>query len=277
MLHCGAEYDRHHMKDTRMTVTVKRPSPEEVADAFLKPAQPKRLRPLDMPGALDLHIQTPEGTMALARAGTGPAVLLLHGWEGQSSDLAAFVAPLLETGFSVLTMNLPAHGRSAGRRMSIPQAAVALHAVGSAIGPLHAVIAHSMGSAVVVEALSRGLDAERVVLIASPAHYERHARGFAAASGLNAEGVEAMLRLLRNAIGQDVRDISLPRRVPGLAQRALFIHSTDDRTVPIEDSIESAAAWPDAQLHRVEDLGHRQILADPGVVAEAVTFVTAQV
>src|SRR5271166_1727810 len=199
------------MKDTRVAVTVKRPSPEEVADAFLKPAQPKRLRPLDMPGAVDLHIQTSEGAMALARAGTGPAVLLLHGWEGQSSDLAAFVAPLLEAGCSVLAMDLPAHGRSAGRRMSIPQAAVALHAVGNAIGTLRAVIAHSMGSPVVVEALYDGLNAERVILIASPAHYERYARGFAAAAGLAAEGAEAMLGLLRKEIGQDVRDISLPR------------------------------------------------------------------
>src|SRR5208283_1215699 len=263
--------------DMSETIIVNRPSPERVAQAFLTPAQPKRLLPLEMPGAVELRIETPEGEIALTHAGSGPSVLLLHGWEGQASDLAAFVPPLLEAGCSVLAMDLPAHGRSAGRRMSIPQAAVALHAVGDAIGPLRAVIAHSMGSPVVVEALYDGLNAERVILIASPAHYERYALGFAAAAGLAAEGAEAMLGLLRKEIGQDVRDISLPRRAPSLTQRALFIHSTDDRTVPIEDSIESAAAWPGARHCRVEGLGHRRILSDPGVVAEVVAFVTAQV
>ena len=228
-----------------------------------------------MPGAAELRIETPEGEIALTHAGSRPSVLLLHGWEGQASDLAAFVAPLLEAGCSVLAMDLPAHGRSAVRRMSIPQAAAALHAVGDAIGLLRAVIAHSMGSPIVVEALYDGLDGERVILIASPAHYERYARGFAAAAGLAAEGAQAMLSHLRTAIGQDVRDVSLPRRA--LTQRALFIHSTDDRTVPIEDSIESAAAWPGARHCRVEGLGHRRILSDPGVVVEVVAFVTAQV
>ncbi len=258
------------------TISADRPSPEEVARAFLTPAQPKRLMALDMPDAVDLRIETPEGEVALTRAGSGPPVLLLHGWEGQASDLAAFAQPLLEAGCSALAMDLPAHGRSAGRRMSIPQAAVALRAVGEAVGPLQAAIAHSMGSPVVVEALHRGLAAERVILIAAPAHYERYARGFAAAAGIEADGVEAVLRHLEAAIGQDVREISLPRRAPSLAQRALFIHSTDDRTAPIEDSIASAAAWKGARHHRVEGLGHRRILTDPGVVAEAVAFATAR-
>ena len=258
------------------TIIVNKSSPERAAQAFLTPAQPKGQLPLEMPGAAELRIDTPQGEIALTQAGSGPSVLPLHGWEGQASDLAAFVAPLPMAGRSVLAMDLPAHGRSAGRRMSIPQAAVALHAVGDAIGPLGAVIAHSMGSPIVVEALCDGLDAERVVLIASPAHYERYVRGFAAAAGLAANGAEAMLTHLRQAIGQNVRDISLSRRAPSLAQRALFIHSTDDRTVPIEDSIESAAAWPSARHWRVEGLGRRRILSDPGVVAEAIAFVTAQ-
>jgi pimeloyl-ACP methyl ester carboxylesterase len=147
-------------------------------------------------------------------------------------------------------------------------------AVGEALGPLHAVIAHSVGSAVLAEALHAGLAAQRAVLVSAPAHYERYARGFAAAAGLDAEGAEAMLALLRAAIGIDVRDVSLPRRAPHLRQPALFIHSTDDRVVAIEDSLTSAAAWPGARHLRVEGLGHRRILADPAVVAAAIEFVT---
>ncbi len=250
-----------------------RARPEEVVSAFLTPRPPQQ-RPLPaLPGAQALRVATPEGEVALQRAGNGPAVLLLHGWEGQASDLAAFAPPLLDAGFSVLIMDLPAHGASAGKQTSIPQSARALVAVGNAVGPLHAVIAHSIGSAVLAEALHAGLAAQRAVLVAAPADYAAHARGFAIAAGLDAEGIETMLSLLSRTIGSDVRSISLPRRAPHLRQPALFIHSSDDRVCAIEESLASAAAWPGARHLRVEGLGHRRILADPAVIAAAIEFV----
>ena len=139
---------------------------------------------------------------------------------------------------------------------------------------MHAVIAHSIGSAVLAEALHAGLDAQRAVLLSAPAYYERFARDFAGAGGVDTDGTEAMLALLRDAIGVDVREISLPRRAPHLRQPALFIHSSDDRVVAIEDSQASAIAWPGAHHLRVEGLGHRRILADPAVIAAVIAFVT---
>jgi pimeloyl-ACP methyl ester carboxylesterase len=248
--------------------------PEHVARAFLTPRPPPQPLVLALDGGETLRITTPEAEVALQRAGTGPAVLLLHGWEGQASDLAAFAQPLLDASLSVLVMDLPAHGASAGRQASIPQLARAVRAVGEALGPLHAVIAHSMGSAVLAEALHVGLAAQRVVLISAPARYERYARAFAASAGLDAEGTEAMLAALRDAIGVDMREISLPRRAPHFRQPALFVHSSDDRVVPIEDSLASALAWPGARHLRVEGLGHRRILADPAVIAAVMAFVT---
>lgn len=257
------------------TSTPTRLQPVEVARAFLTPRPPKQRLQLTLEDSEALRIATPEGEVALQRAGTGPLVLLLHGWEGQAADLAAFVAPLRHAGFGVLAMDLPAHGASSGQQMSIPQAARALIAVGNALGPLHSVIAHSIGSGVLAEALNAGLSVQRSVLIAAPGHYERFARGFADAAGLDTDATETMLGLLQTMIGVDVREISLPRRAPHMVQPALFIHSSDDRVVAVEDSLSSATAWPGARHVRVEGLGHRRILSDPAVVAAAIAFVNA--
>jgi pimeloyl-ACP methyl ester carboxylesterase len=259
------------MSDTSTASSVR---PEQVARAFLTPRPPTQRQALMLDGGESLRISTPEGEIALQRAGTGPAVLLLHGWEGQASDLAAFAPPLLEAGFAVLAMDLPAHGASAGRQTSIPHSARALHAVAKALGTLHAVIGHSIGSAVLVEALHSGLSVQRAALISAPGYYERYARSVGAAAGLDAEGIEAMLALLCNEIGVDLREISVPRRAPYLHQPALFIHSSDDRVVAIEDSLASAAAWPGARHLRVEGLGHRRILTDPTVIATVIKFIT---
>ena len=55
--------------------SIQRPHPDQVAHA----------------------LPTPEGEVALQRAGTGPTVLL-RGWEGRASDFAAFTSPLFEAG-----------------------------------------------------------------------------------------------------------------------------------------------------------------------------------
>lgn len=247
--------------------------PEDVARAFLTPRAPVQRVPLAIPGSESFRIPTPEGEIAVQRAGTGPLVLLLHGWEGQSSDLAGFVEPLLNAGHTVVAMDLPAHGDSSGRQTSIPESARALRAVGEVLGPLHAVIAHSIGTAVAVEAMYAGLSLERAALISAPAYYERYARIFAAASGLDEASTEVFLELLRQTVGVDIREISLPRRAPHLRQRALFVHSADDRVVSIEDSRADASAWPGALHVPVDGLGHRRILADAAVIAAVVQFV----
>lgn len=247
--------------------------PEDVARAFLTPRPPAQRVPLAIPDSERLRIPTPEGEIAVQRAGEGPLVLLLHGWEGQSSDLAGFVEPLLNARHTVVAMDLPAHGDSSGHQTSIPQSAKALRAVGEVLGPLHAVIAHSIGTAVAVEAMYAGSSVERAALIAAPAHYERYARSFAATTGLDRVATEAFLGLLRETVGIDIREISLPRRAPHLHQRALFVHSADDRVVSIEDSRSGASVWPGALHVPVDGLGHRRILADAAVIAAVVQFV----
>lgn len=129
------------------------------------------------------------------------------------------------------------------------------------------------GAAILTEALYAGLAVQRAVLISAPAYYDSYARSFAATAGLDAEGTEVMLTLLYDAIDVDVHEISVPRCAPYLHQPALFIHSTDDRVIAIEDSLDSATAWPGASHLCVEGLGHWRILVNPAVVAAAIEFV----
>jgi pimeloyl-ACP methyl ester carboxylesterase len=200
--------------------------------------------------------------------------LLVHGWEGQASDFADFVPKLLEAGHEVIAVHLPAHGNSNGAQTSIPHSARALRHVLDGLSPLHAAVAHSVGAAVLAEAMHGGLAVNRAVLIAAPANYEDYARDVAAAFCLDAEKTEDMLRQLSAQIGTDIREVSLPRRALRMQQPALFIHSGDDRVIPIEDSIASAAAWPGARHMRFEGMGHKRILSNAAVLDAALDFIS---
>jgi len=254
-----------------------RTTPQQVAAAFLTPPRRATDRTVDfLPGGTRFFADAPRGKIAGARAGgeSAPLVLLVHGWGGHSTDMEAFVRPLLDAGFGVAAIDLPAHGESEGNTASIPHTADALLALQRELGELHTVIAHSVGTAAVVHAIGKGLRTERVVLVSAPARYADYAAGFAAQAGLDADQTREMIALLAQ-MGVDVASVSTPRTAAQLTQRALICHSADDRTVPLRDGQEIAKAWPGARLIQLEGLGHRRILGAPEVVTAIVEFVRA--
>ena len=248
-------------------------TPAQAATAFLTPRRPEPGVPLDLPGASRMRVATPEVELAAVVAGDGPGVLMLHGWEGQASDLAPMARALVAAGRRVVALDLPAHGDSGGRQASIPHAARALLHAAPALGPLDAVVAHSVGTAVAITALSRGLVLRRAALLAAPARYADFVHRFADQVGLDAEGAAGMIAHLLDQ-GVDVAGIDATRLVRRLTASALYVHSADDRVVPIADARAACAAWPDARLLQVERLGHRRLLDDPPVIDSVVRFVT---
>ena len=78
--------------------------------------------------------------------GTGPSVLLVHGWGGRGTQLGAFVAPLVARGFSVVTFDAPGHGASDEGVVTIPEMTAAIHTVAASRGPLAGLVAHSAGA-----------------------------------------------------------------------------------------------------------------------------------
>jgi len=244
-----------------------------VAEAFLTPTRrPKRWSVELLPFFHPFWVAGPLGKVAAIHLGEGPAVLLVHGWEGEISDFSTLIPCLLAVGHRVIAMDLPAHGASEGTMAPIPACAASVLAVQRAVGRLHAVIGHSVGATIAAEAASLGLDAPRIVFLSAAARYEDYARRFGVQAGLNAQEVEEMLDGLE-MMGSRVRSISLPRLAPSLRQRALFLHSKNDKVVPPEDGRESAALWPGARFLEFAGLGHRGILRSPAVLEAMLKFI----
>jgi pimeloyl-ACP methyl ester carboxylesterase len=229
-----------------------------------------------MPDASVFTADGPVGKVIGRMQGEGPCVVFLHGWEFAASDFAGFVPPLLAAGFSVLALDLPAHGASEGERVSIPLAAQALLDVQHALGPqhvFHAGVGHSLGAAIIVHAMTLGFRVERVALLAAPAHAADYARDYCERDGLDAAGTEQMLAYMHVHFGVDVRAISMPAQAAALSQPALFVHADDDRVVPIAGSMQSAKAWRGAQHVTVRGLGHARLLRDAEVIQMVTDFV----
>ncbi len=202
--------------------------------------------------------------------GSGPPVLLVHGWEGSHADLDAFVAPLLARGMRVVTFDLPAHGESLGATASLPECGRAVLAIGGRIGPLAGAIGHSAGAPSIAFALQHGLHVGRVALLASPERYERYVRWFAEENGVDGDALVVALQ----ARGIDVPSLALSENAAQFDTPALIVHSSDDRTCDVRGARRIAAAWRNSDLLEVDGLGHNRILRDPDIIERVANFIS---
>jgi pimeloyl-ACP methyl ester carboxylesterase len=206
--------------------------------------------------------------------GPGAPVLLAHGWEGTADDLAPIGDALAAAGFRAVAFDMPAHGRSPGRRATLRDMARAVRGVADRLGPLAAVVAHSLGAAAALLALRDGLDARAAVLVAPPGHPEPFLRGFTRALGLGPARDPGVLREIERRVGPmerfDARTAARALAIPGLV-----LHDLGDRQVPFENGVAIAESWAGSELRAVEGLGHRRLLRDERVVADVVRFVLA--
>jgi pimeloyl-ACP methyl ester carboxylesterase len=210
--------------------------------------------------------------LAARTFGSGPIVLLVHGWEGRGTQLGCFVDPLVGAGFRVIALDNPAHGESSGTRTDLIETTEALRKVGRELGPLAGVVAHSFGGAVTTLALERGLDATAVVLIASPSSVEDVIARFGALAGVRGAAMRAFRDGIERQTGVTIKDVEIFERVERLRVPALIVHDRDDREVPFHDAERLAGRWPNATLMPTTGLGHRRILKDDAVIGRAVEF-----
>jgi hypothetical protein len=216
--------------------------------------------------------------IAAWRWGYGPAVLLVHGWEGRGAQLGAFIEPLVRAGLSVVAFDAPGHGDSPGRRLYLTDLADCVAAAARATGPLHAIIAHSLGASAVLLAHRRGaLEARRNVMLAPNVLIDDAFARFARRVALDEPDRERFEHQLASHSGVPVDALRIEQLVGVRAGALLVIHDHADSEVPFTHGERLVATWRQARLHATAGLGHRRILRDDRVIAETVDFVSQQI
>lgn len=215
--------------------------------------------------------QAPSGRVAYTAEGFGPAVLLVHGWDGSARDMADIALALDRAGARAVSMELPAHGFSDGERLTAEDAAAAILAVEAREGPFAAVMAHSFGCPSTTLALEGGLKTDAVVFFAPPLRQIDQFRRHAGRYGLTPDEVEETITRLR-AAGSTMDQMDLAAKGARRSEPLLIIHSADDEMTPLAGSQELADAWPGARLLAVDGLGHNLTMRDPAMVGAAVRF-----
>ncbi|WP_369523799.1 alpha/beta fold hydrolase [Sinorhizobium meliloti] len=126
--------------------------------------------------------------------GRGPRVLVAHGWGSRSDYLATLIDGLLSSGAEVVALDLPGHGASPGRTLTMPQAVRAIDAAWRHFDGFDVGIGHSFGGASLACAAGAVLcDVParvpgKLVLIGAPSEMTWLFKGLRPDGGARAEG-----------------------------------------------------------------------------------------
>lgn len=251
------------------------------ADLFATPLSMARTRALgaDVAGAVLDHVVGVDGRIATYTWGDParyPVALLAHGWSSYGLFLLPWVAPLRAAGYAVVAFDQAGHGRSDGRRSSLPAFADVLTRVAARYGAPAVVIGHSLGGAATMLALAGGLDAGRVVLIAPPADPLAAGERFARRIGLAGHLAVHLFDDWQAKTRIRIESLQAHRAAPSLTTPALIVHDLGDREVPWAEGERYARYWPGARLLTTTDLGHHRISGAPAVIAEALRFLSGE-
>ncbi|MGV8965960.1 MAG: alpha/beta fold hydrolase [Cellulomonas sp.] len=219
------------------------------------------------------------GTVAAETWGAGPVVYLVHGWGGWRGQLGAFVEPLVATGHRVVAVDAPSHGDSddgvmGHRRGTVMEMIETLEVARREFGPAAGVVAHSLGCTVAGQVVAAGLPVERLVLIAPNHRFEDLLDEFAHQLGLSRRTSEHLRAELERLIDRPLATLDLASLGTKSAMPdTLVVHDRTDKETPYRIGAQLATTWPTARLVTTEGLGHRRILADPGVVQQVVRYI----
>lgn len=206
-----------------------------------------------------------------------PLVMLVHGWNGRGTQISAFAKSLVEKNFRVVALDGPGHGSSPGKMTNPAHFAQFIIDSQKELSPsgVHAVISHSFGGGCTVLAAKRGLKTKALVLIASPAFYDRVVDFFSKNLGLNKSAHAEFVKLIVGFAGIHPSELNIGKIGASLDIPALVVHDEGDNAVNFESATAITKAWPGTKLYKTAGLGHRRILKDPQVIIEVADFISS--
>lgn len=204
--------------------------------------------------------------------GEGPRVMLAHGWGSNSYIFRFIMDSLVESGYSVVTLDYPAHGQSSGKQTTLPETSELIKLLSEKYGPFKAAIAYSFGGPTTIRALELGLQTENLILLSSPTKIESIFNPFFDLLDVKPELQELFIQDLVAQTGIDRNRISPLDMEYDKSVRTLIVHDKDDEIISHTDATSIHNELKNSKLIFTSKLGHRGVPRTEEVLREIINF-----
>jgi len=207
-------------------------------------------------------------------AGSGPAVLLVHGWASCGNQMADLAQALLDKGYKVIWMDAPAHGQSTGWQTNLFECAEAISEIQKLEGNFEAVIAHSFGVPCSLYAMKKGLVTNKFIAISTPATATGLIDKFCKIIKANQKTHQSLSWRMNRFIGDlTMSEIAAEDMAREIDQQCLVIHDKHDRMIRSKEGLAVQKNLKYSTFMLTHRLGHNRILKNPQVISRCIEFV----
>ena len=235
---------------------------------------PKREEEMDrLSRHQELYVPALDKTIMLYHYGPGTKrVLLVHGWSGRGTQLHSIADKLLKNGYSTISFDAPAHGKSGSKTSDMTEFVACILEIQKQFGPFEYAVGHSLGAMAVLNAIKQGLQVNKAVTIGSGDIIKDIMDDFNSKLGMNIATAKLMIRLFEKKFNETINNYSAYIAAGDVSIPVLVIHDEDDADVPVSAAHHIVKHLANAELMITQGLGHRKILGDNKVIKKIIQF-----
>ncbi len=199
-------------------------------------------------------------------------ILLVHGWSGRGTQLVKIADELLHLGYSTISFDAPAHGKSKGNSSIMIEFIASILELEKQFGPFEYAIGHSLGGMSILNAIREHLKVKKAIIIGS--------------GDVIQDIIDDFIKKLRltPAIGLKLRDYfekkygekmdyySASNAAKKVLTPILIIHDENDEEVNVSAAYHISENLKNSELMITKNLGHRKILGNTEVIKRIVEY-----
>ena len=199
-------------------------------------------------------------------------VLLVHGWSGRGTQLVKIADKLIEMGYSTISFDAPAHGKSPGKRSLMLEFIESILELEKKYGEFEFAIGHSLGGMSILNSIKKGLNVKKGVILGSGDSINDILLDFISKLHLKPEIVNLMRTSFEEKFEESMESYSGAIAAKNVYVPMLVAHDKDDEDVPYTASENIHNNLTNSELFLTEKLGHRKILGDEKVISKIQEF-----
>ena len=199
-------------------------------------------------------------------------ILLVHGWSGRGTQLVKIADELLNLGYSTISFDAPAHGKSKGNSTIMIEFIASILAVEKQFGPFEFAIGHSLGGISILNAFREHLNVKKAVIIGSGDLIQDIIDDFIKKLELKPEIGMQLKNLFERKYGVAMNYYSSSVAAKDCTTPVLIIHDENDEEVNVKSAYHIHETIKNSELMITKNLGHRKILGSTEVIKRIIEY-----
>lgn len=193
-------------------------------------------------------------------------ILLVHGWSGRGTQLVKIADEMLDLGYSTISFDAPAHGKSEGKTTIMTEFIASIMEIEKQFGSFEFAVGHSLGGMSILNAIKHNLDIKKAVIIGSGDIIQDIIDDFIKKLELKPKIGLLLKNHFERNFGEPMENYAASFSAKSVTIPVLIVHDKNDDDVNVKAAYNIHENLKNSTLLITEGLGHQKILGDSEVL-----------